>query len=211
MRNGHFNGCSTPTNCWCEVKRYGILFCIAAVIMAAEVVGGIASKSLALLADAGHVLTDTGAIFVAIVVGYCVKCGANEARTRKIGGYINALLLGGIAIFIAVEAVKRFKQPQEVVSWMMLSIATVGTIGNFVQHRIMKSADNKHVTHESMRLHILSDLMQSLGVVFGGVLIWVTGWVLIDPIISMIIALWMGKWTWELISKLRTGKYDDNE
>lgn len=211
MKNGHFDSCGTPYDCWCEVKRFGVIFGIAIMILIGEVVGGIISLSLALLADAGHVFTDTGAILVAIIVSYRVKCGANEARTRKVGGYINALLLGGITIWIAVEARERFQHPQEVVSWVMVSIAVLGTIGNYAQHRIIESADEDHVTHESMRLHILSDLMQSFGVVFGGILIWVTGWVLIDPIISMAIALWMGKWTLELLWKLWTGKYDDND
>lgn len=210
MAKSHFKSCITPTNCWCEVKRYGILFGIAVMILIAEVVGGIVSQSLALLADAGHVFTDTGAILVAIVVGYRVKCGANEAQTRKVGGYINALLLGGVAVWVLIEAIERFQEPREVVSWVMISIAVVGAIGNYVQHRIMESADENHVTHESMSLHIRSDLIQSIGVVFGGALIWMTGWVLIDPIISIVIALLMMRWTWELLRKLWSGKYDGN-
>ncbi|MBI5798859.1 MAG: cation transporter [Candidatus Yonathbacteria bacterium] len=210
MTNGHFKGCATPTDCWCEVKRYGILFGIAGMILIAEVVGGIVSQSLALLADAGHVLTDTGAILVAIIVSYRVKCGANEVQARKLGGYINALLLGGVAVWVFVEAIERFQEPREVVSWVMISIAVVGTIGNYVQHRMMESANEDHVTHESMHLHILSDLLQSIGVVLGGSLIWVTGWVLIDPIISIVIALLMAWWTWKLLKKLRSGEYDGN-
>ena len=210
MSNGHFKGCATPTDCWCEMKRYWLIFGLAAMIFIAEVVGGIISQSLALLADAGHVLTDTGAILVAIIVSYRVKCGANETRTRKVGGYINALLLGGVAIWVAVEAWERLQHPREVVSWVMISIAVLGTIGNYVQHRIMESADEDHVTHESMRLHILSDLIQSFGVVFGGILIWMTDWVLVDPIISVLIALMMMRWTWKLLRKLWSGKYDSN-
>ena len=170
MKRGHFNGCDIPTDCWCEVKRYGILFGIAGMILMAEVVGGIVSQSLALLADAGHVFTDTGALLVSIVVGYNVKCGANETRTRKIDGYINALLIGGVAVWVLVEAVERFQEPREIVNWVMVSIAVFGTIGNYVQPRMMDPVDEEHVTHESMRLHILSDLMQSIGVVVSGIL-----------------------------------------
>lgn len=209
MTNGHFKSCATPHDCWCEIRRYGILFGIAGMIFIAEVVGGIISQSLALLADAGHVLTDTGAILVAIIVGYRVKCGANETRTRKVGGYINALLLGGVAVWVLIEAIERFQEPREVVSWVMISIAVLGTIGNYVQHRMIESADEDHVTHESMRLHILSDLIQSFGVVFGGILIWMTDWVLVDPIISILIALMMARWTWKLFSQLWSGKYDN--
>jgi len=210
MTNGHFESCTTPHDCWCEVKRYGLIFGIAAMILIAEVVGGVISHSLALLADAGHVFTDTGATLVAIIVAYRVKRGANDAQTRKVGGYINALLLGGVAVWVGVEAIERFQSPREIVSWVMISIAVLGTIGNYVQHRIMESADEEHVTHESMQLHILSDLLQSVGVVLGGILIWVTDWVLVDPIISIVIALMMARWTWKLLGKLWSGKYDDS-
>lgn len=210
MNNGHFKGCDTPTDCWCEIKRYGVIFGIAGIIFIAEVVGGIDSQSLALLADAGHVLTDTGAILVAIIVSYRVKCGANETSTRKVGGYINAFLLGGVSVLILMEAIDRFKEPREVVSWVMISIAVLGTIGNYVQHKMLESAEADHVTHESMRLHILSDLYQSFGVVFGGILIWMTNWVLIDPIISFVIALMMMRWTRKLLRDLWSGKYDGN-
>jgi len=210
MTNGHFDSCATPENCWCEVKRYGVIFGIATMILIAEVVGGVLSQSLALLADAGHVFTDTGATLVAIIVAYRVKRGASETQTRKVGGYINALLLGIVAVWVGVEAIERLQNPREVVSWVMISIAVLGTIGNYVQHRIIESADEEHVTHESMQLHILSDLLQSVGVVLGGVLILMTGWVLVDPIISMGIALMMALWTWKLLGKLWSGKYDDS-
>ena len=211
MTNGHFDSCATPYGCWCEVKRYTVLFGIAIIILIAEVVGGIVSQSLALLADAGHVFTDSGAILVSIIVGYHVKCGADETRTRKIGGYINTLLLGASAVWIGLEALERLQHPREVVSWVMISIAVLGTVGNYVQHKMIESSVEDHVTQESMRLHILSDLVQSVGVVLGAILIYVTSWILIDPIISMIIALYMGKLTLELIRKLRSGKYDNNE
>lgn len=211
MNNGHFKGCATPTNCWCEIKRYGVLFGIAGVIFIAEVVGGMLSQSFALIADAGHVLTDKCAILVAIVVGYRVKCGANEARTRKVGGYINALLLGGVAVWILVEAIERFQEPREVVGWAVFFIAGAGAIGNWVMHEVMKNANEDHATHESLHAHILSDLILSVVVIFGGGLIWVTGWVFVDPITSMAVALMMMRWTWGLLGKLWSGKYDSNK
>lgn len=208
--SSHFKSCDTSTNCWCEIKRYGVLFGIAAMILLSEIVGGIVSHSLALLADAGHVFVDICAILVSIIVSYRVKCGANETRTRQVGGYINLILLGGIATWVLVEAIKRFQEPKEVVSWVMFFIAVAGTIGNLVMREVMKRADEDNVTRESMRLHINSDLIQSVGVVVGGSLIWITNWILIDPIFSMAIALWMGTLTWKLLKKLRSGKYDSH-
>lgn len=210
MNKGHFNSCTTPADCWCEMRRYGIIFGIVGMILVAELIGGIVSQSLALLADAGHVLADTGALLVSIFVSYRVKRGASEMRTRRVGGYINAVLLGGVAIWIAIEAIVRFLEPREITSWIMISVAILGTIGNYVQHRIMKSVDEKHVTHESMHFHILSDLVQSFGVILGGLTIWLTGWILVDPMISMVIALMMMRWTWKLLKKLLSEQYDND-
>ncbi len=210
MANGHFSSCSKTHDCLCEVKRYLLIFGIAILILAVEIAGGIISQSLALLADAGHVFTDMSATTISIIVAYYVRCGTNEERTRKIGGYINALLLGCITIWIAIEAIDRFQNPREIGSITMITVAVLGTIGNYIQHKIMESANEEHVTHESMKLHIQSDLLQSMGVVFGGLLIWATDWIIIDPIISIAIALWMGKWTWSLLEKLLSGKYNGN-
>ena len=105
MTSGHFDSCDTPQDCWCEVKRYGVILGIATMILIAEVVGGVISQSLALLADAGHVFTDMMATLVAITVVYRVKQGYNKAKARKVGGYINAFLLGGVAVWILIEAV----------------------------------------------------------------------------------------------------------
>ncbi|MCH8050182.1 cation transporter [Patescibacteria group bacterium] len=211
MTSGHFDSCDTPQDCWCEVKRYGAIFGIATTIIIVEVIGGVMSQSVALIADAWHVFTDMVATLVSIIVVYRIKQGYNKAKARKVGGYINAFLLGGVAVWILIEAIERFQNPREVVNWIMIAAAAWGTLGNYFQHRILESVDEEHVTHESMHFHILSDLLQSFGVVFGAVLLWVTGWILIDPIISIVIALLMALWTWKLLSKLWLGKYDNNK
>lgn len=208
MRNGHFESCAAPWDCWCEIKRYGLVLVIAMVILVAQVIGGIVSQSLALLADAGHVFTDTGAILVSIVVVYRIKRGSDEITNRKVGGYINAALLACVVVWIVFESWNRFLHPREITTWLMLTVAIAGTIGNYVQHQIIQSAEESHATHESMSLHVLSDLLQSIGVVIGGILIWISGWNIIDPIISLGIALWMGRMTWKLFSNLWAGRYD---
>lgn len=178
------------------------------MILIGEIVGGILSDSLALLADAGHVLTDIGALLVSIIVAYLVKTGGNEHRIRTLGGIVNALLLAGVAVWIFVEALDRLQNPRDVISWIMISVAILGTIGNYVQHRVLEIAEENHVTHEAMSLHILSDLVQSIVVVFGGIVIAVTGWHLVDPILSFGIAVLMGYWSMRLLWKMWSGKYD---
>lgn len=73
MKNGHFGSCTMPDNCWCEIKRYSLVFILAGIIFGTEVMGGIVSGSLSLLSDAGHVFTDAAAILVSIVTAYSVR------------------------------------------------------------------------------------------------------------------------------------------
>lgn len=209
MNNGHFRGCPANGNCWCEIKRYGIVFAIAAVILVLEVGGGFISGSLALLADAGHVFTDTAAIAVSVIVAYLVKRGRDEQSVRFVGGIINALLLLAVAIWVAVEAKDRLDHPREITSWVMILVAIAGTIGNYVQHRVLDMANEHHVTHEAMSLHVLSDLLQSVVVVFAGIAIALTGQHIIDPLLSFVIAGLMMFWALRLLMRLFSGHYNE--
>jgi len=208
--DSHFNECTTPKDCWCEIKRYWLIFGIAIVILIGEIWGGIISGSLALLADAGHVFTDSAAILVSVIIAFLVKKGSDENKTRNIGGVINALLLGFISIWVFIEALERIGNPRDITSWIMISIAIIGTIGNYIQHRVIEVSDEKHITHEAMSLHILSDLAQSGVVVTGGIVIALTGWSIIDPILSFGISLLMGYWSLSLLQKIKSGHYDNH-
>lgn len=196
------------------MRRYWLILGIALIIFIVEVIGGITSQSFALRGDAGHVGVDICAILLNVAVEYRVKRGADEAHTRKVGGYISAILLGGVAIWVLVKAIERFQEPREVIGLTMLSVAVFGGIGNYIQHKMIESVDEDHVTHQSISSHIKSDLLQSVGVVVGGIIIWAgviiwkTNWVLIDPITSVFVAFMMMKLTRKLLRKLRSGEYD---
>lgn len=190
----HFRNCLDPTNCWCEVKHYSIIFGIGLMILIGEVVGGIASESLALLADASHVGADVGAVIVSIIVASLVKAGRSEGVVRTVGAKINAFLLLGVSLGILWEAAERMKEPRNIESWIMVSIATLGAIGNWVQQKILAASydeSGRTITHHLMALHINTDLYQSLGVLGAAFIIWMTGWSLVDPIISIAIGLFM--------------------
>lgn len=206
MRNGHFDGCTTPNDCWCEIKRYGIIFVLSGIIFAAEIVGGIISGSLALISDAGHVFTDAMAILISIVTAYLVRTKKyREKPVRALGGYVNALLLLGIAIGIGIEGVERIAHPREIASKMMIAVALIGTVGNWIQYKVLGTLEEEHVTHKAMNLHILSDLLQSVIVVLGGFAIYLTGEHIIDPVLSVGIALWMAWRSWDLIIHIKKG------
>ncbi len=203
MNNGHFDGCSTPDSCWCEIKRYSLVFILAAIIFVAEVTGGIISGSLALLADAGHVFTDAAAVLVSIVTAHYVRTKVwPEWKIRKIGGIINALLLFGVAVWIGIEGIERIDHPREIASKTMIAIAILGTFGNWAQYKVLGTLEEEHVTHKAMRLHIISDLLQSVVVVLGGITIYFTGKHIIDPVLSVGIAVWMAWRAWDLIAHI---------
>lgn len=204
VKNGHFDGCSMPDGCWCEIKRYSLVFALAGLIFGLEIVGGVISASLALFADAGHVFTDAIAVLISIFTAHYVRTKRwSEVKVRKLGGIVNALLLFGVAVWIGIEGIERIDHPREIMSKTMIAIAVLGTFGNWLQYQVLGTLEEEHVTHKAMRLHILSDLLQSVAVVFAGVAIYVTGKHIIDPATSILIAAWMAWRAWELIIQIK--------
>ncbi len=165
-------------------------------IVILELIGGWTSDSLALISDAAHVLTDAAAIIVSIVTAVAVrKEWGSETKIRAVGGVVSAFLLGATAAWIFIEAVERFRSPRPIVAPLMIAVACLGTIGNYCQRRTLRKAAANHITHRALDWHILSDLWQSLAVVAAGIFIAATGYTVIDPVLSMGVALAMAFWT----------------
>ncbi|MDO8537025.1 MAG: cation diffusion facilitator family transporter [bacterium] len=199
MPVGHFKGCGGYWDCCCEEKRYWIVLWLIFVAFVVEIIGSWYSGSLALLGDTGHVFVDGLSVFVSIIVARRVKkIGQDLARSNKIraiGGYTNAALLGLIAVLIFYESLERFFESKHVFTASMIVAAAIGLAINWYQHCIMEKAPeiggHRHVTHISLDAHILGDLRNSVAVIIAGALIWLTGWLVWDPIASILIALWM--------------------
>ena len=207
MEEGHFASCATPKNCWCEVKRYGLVFALALIVFFAEVLCGIWSNSFALLADARHALVDASDNLISILVAYLVKSGLDKHKTRSWGGVINALLLGAVAVWIFIDAVEHWQHPRDIASGIMIIGALIGTIGHYIRNRILDKADAHDITHDEAHAHIVSDLAQSIIVIIGGIGIALTGWTRIDPFLSFILAFWMGGWALVFLWRIRSGHY----
>lgn len=190
---GHYTSCIDPTDCWCEVKRLSRVLWVVLAILVLEIVGGNISGSLALLADAGHVFGDSTAVVVTLLAAVLVRFGAQAQRVHDAAFRINIGLLFLIAGWIVLEAAERFQDPREIISPVMVFVAFVGGVGNYIQHRILEGAadEHKHKAHRALSLHVISDLMQSVAVVVGGIAIWISGWVIIDPLLSVGIAFWI--------------------
>lgn len=175
-------------------KRLLLSLFVTIFILIAEVVGGIMSHSLALLSDAGHVLTDAFALGLSLVALLIMKRPSDHRATygyQRIGliaALINGISLVVIALFIFIEAYQRYYAPPEINAPVMLSIATAGLAGNLVMVWIL---GHKHddLNMKSAWLHVLGDTISSVGVIIAGLLIHYTGWVLADTIASGIVGV----------------------
>lgn len=178
---------------------------MTAGFMMAEVVGGILSNSLALLADAGHMFTDVGAITLSMVA---MRLAQRPPNPRKTYGYarleiLAALVNGGIlmvlAAFILREAWGRFRAPPDVDGPLMLAVATVGLGVNVAGALILRRHAGESLNVRGAYLHILGDLLGSVGAITAGILILTTGWMMADPMISVVIASLILVGAWRLV------------
>jgi cobalt-zinc-cadmium efflux system protein len=174
------------------IKRLGWSLVVTLIIFIAEVIGGLLSHSLALLSDAGHMLTDAFALGLSLIALLIMRRPSDHKATygyQRIGllaALINGISLVVIAIFIFVEAYKRFHAPPEINSSVMLSVAAAGLLGNLVMAWIL---GHKHhdLNMKSAWLHVLGDTVSSAGVIIAGLIIMFTGWLLVDTIASAIV------------------------
>lgn len=180
---------------------------LTAGFMIVEVIGGVFSGSLALIADAGHMLTDTVALFLAWI-GFVLgsrppdsRRSFGYARLEVLAGMINALSLLALVVWIGWEAVQRFLQPGDVLAGPMLAVAVAGLVVNLVVYRILSGADADHVNIRGALLHVAGDLLGSVAAILAAVTIWLTGWTPIDPILSLLVCLLILRSAWALLTR----------
>ena len=177
--------------------RKGLLMALAITLfmMIAEIIGGLLSNSLALLSDAGHMFTDTLALALSF---FAMKFAGMPATEKKTFGFyrleILAALLNGItlviiSLYIMVEAYQRILNPQPVAGTLMLIVAVIGLVVNIIGALFLMKHRETNLNIRGAFLHIIGDAVSSVGVIIGGIIILYTGWYLIDPILSMLIAL----------------------
>jgi len=175
-------------------KRLLLSFTLTLLILFAEVIGGIISKSLALLSDAGHMLTDVFALGLSMIA---MRIGRRPSDRRATFGYqrigllaavFNAVSLIVIALFIFYESYHRFLSPAQIHTTTMLIIAGVGLIGNILIALILGHS-HKDLNIKSAWLHVLGDTLSSVGVIISGIIIYYTGWLYADPVASILIGI----------------------
>lgn len=185
--------------------RLKIVFSISLGVMVAEIIAGVVSGSLALLADAGHMLTDVAGIGLALLAIYFAKRPATGGRTygwyrlEILAAVVNAMLLFAVATWVLVEAWRRFVEPPQIQSGLMLTVAIVGLAANAVSARLLVRGQRESLNMRGAYLEVLGDLLGSAAVIVAAVVIALTGYDAADPIASVIIGLLILPRTWRLL------------
>jgi cobalt-zinc-cadmium efflux system protein len=170
-------------------------FLLIAIYMIVEVIGGIMTNSLALLSDAGHMMSDAASLglsYVAIVIGQRAVTGQKTYGYRRFeifAAFINGLTLIAISVFIFYEAIQRFSEPPTVASTGMLIVAIIGLLVNIGAVHILKGGDKENLNVRSAFLHVLGDILGSVGAITAALLILFFGWNIADPIASIVVAI----------------------
>jgi cobalt-zinc-cadmium efflux system protein len=173
--------------------------------MLAEVAGGIVAGSLALIADAGHMLTDTAALALAWVAFRMGDWPRDARRTygyhrfQVLAAFVNGLTLIAIVGWIAIEAVRRLFAPIEVLGGLMLAIAGIGLVVNLAALEILRRGDRENLNVRGAALHVLGDLLGSAAAIVAALVILATGWMPIDPILSVFVAVLILSTAWSLV------------
>jgi cobalt-zinc-cadmium efflux system protein len=183
-----------------------IVLCLSGTYLIAEVIGGIVTNSLALLADAAHMLTDVVGLLLAFIA---IKIERKADPSRTYGYYrteilaavINAVVLLGISIYVLFEAYQRFQNPPEVQSKSMLIVAGIGLLVNIVGMMILRKDSEGSLNMKGAYFEVLSDMLTSVGVMIAGVIMLTTGWYYADPLISAAIGLLIFPRTWRLLKE----------
>ena len=187
-------------------SRLLLAFALTATMLVAEAIGGIVSGSLALLADAGHMLVDAGALLFAWLGAYYAKRPADArrsfgyARLEVLVGYSNALAQFLLVAWIASEAVMRFATPEPILSGTMLLVAIAGLVVNSI---VLATLSHEHsdLNVASARLHVLGDLFGSLGAVVAALVVRYFGWLWADPAVSILVSLLILGGAWRLLRR----------
>jgi len=189
-------------------KRLIVVLVITLGVLIAEVIGGLIAGSLALLADAGHMLTDSTGLIMALIAASLAARAATVKRTfglqraEVLAALGNALLLVGVAVWVLIMAVERLRNPVEVHSGLMLVVALVGVLANLAGLLVLRPAQSKSLNMRGAYLEVFGDLVGSLAVIVAALLILITGWMPFDAIASLAIVVLIIPRAWSLLREV---------
>lgn len=187
------------------LRRLALVLGLTVGFMIIEAIGGLLSGSLALLADAGHMLTDAGALGLSLLSAWIALRPASHSKTygyqrwEILAALINGAALFGIAAWVILEAVQRIHHPQPIRAQLFLIVAAGGLLVNLISLRILHGMKEGNLNTRGAYLHVLGDALGSVGALGAAAVILLTGWTLADPIISIALALLILVGAWRLL------------
>jgi len=190
-----------------NLRRVLIALVLTGLFMVVEIAGGIISGSLALLADAGHMLTDTMALALAAMAFHVSKRPPDGKLTfgyqrfQILAAFVNGISLLAIVGWILFEAVQRFLNPNEILGETMLVVAAAGLLVNMVSFAVLHSGDQENLNIRGAALHVAGDLLGSVAAIIAALVIIYTGWTPIDPILSVAVAVLIMRSAWSLVKR----------
>jgi cobalt-zinc-cadmium efflux system protein len=202
------DGGSTGTAAAQHAGRLKWALGLTAAYMITEVVGGLVTGSLALLADAAHMMTDVGGLALALLA---INFAGREATPQRTYGYLrmevlsaltNAVVLLLLTVYILYEAYQRFQSPPEIRSGPMLVVAAIGLVVNLISMRLLAGGSSESLNVKGAYFEVFSDMLGSIGVIAASLLIMWKGWSLADPIIGAGIGLFIVPRTWTLLKQV---------
>lgn len=190
-----------------QQKNLLIVLMMTGTFMVIEVIGGLFTGSLALLADAGHMLTDVAALGLSAFAMWMAERPSTPEksygyhRAEILAAVTNAVVLLLLSVWILYEAYRRVFEPPHVFGIPMLLIGLVGLAVNVASMKLLAHESASSLNVRSAYLEVLSDAISSVGVILGGVTIWLTGWLLVDPLLSASISVFIVWRTWTLLTQ----------
>lgn len=203
MSAGHTHALPTSQN----QKYLLIALALTSTFLVAEIIGGLITGSLALLSDAAHMLTDASALAIALAAIQIARRAADKRRTfgyhrfEILAATFNATMLFLVAIYILYQAYQRFNAPTDIQSTGMLVIAIIGLIVNLISMRLLNAGKDASLNVKGAYLEVWSDMLGSVGVIVGALVIRFTGWAWVDSAIAVAIGLWVLPRTWVLLTE----------
>ena len=205
--HGHAHGPGGHSHVPKSERKIAIAAILTGSFMLAEVVGGVISGSLALIADAGHMLTDFASLLLAWFAFRLARRPADWRLTygfdrfSVLAAFVNGLSLFAIAAWITVEAIQRLRDPVEVMGGLMLWVAALGLLVNIVAFVVLTRGEGDNLNVRAAALHVLGDMLGSVGALVAALVIIYTGWMPIDPILSVVVAVIILRSAWAVVKE----------
>ncbi|KMO19672.1 cation diffusion facilitator family transporter [Methylobacterium indicum] len=209
MGHGHAHGGGIPSGSAAARNKSRLAWALALTLtyMLAEVIGGLLTGSLALLADAAHMVTDAGGLALALLaIHYSAKAPTpgksfGYMRFEILAALANAVVLLGVTAYILYEAYRRFVEPNEILGWPMMLVALIGLGVNLVSMKLLAGGSSESLNVKGAYFEVFSDMLGSVGVIVAALVVMATGWRWVDPLIGAGIGLFIIPRTWKLLNE----------